>query len=140
LACFFDGFADTLLVARDDARIGRPVGIVPSGMDVRYVAALRVFFNPLRAPREKARHPRVAEPEADRLRILEQVRRAAEALAMGRDGTSMAPPEIRDQVVRWRQQLQSCGQELDHERWLIGLMTLACLSVSPGSGPASTNK
>jgi alkanesulfonate monooxygenase SsuD/methylene tetrahydromethanopterin reductase-like flavin-dependent oxidoreductase (luciferase family) len=89
---------------------------------------LVAIFNPLRGAGEKAREPGVPEPEVDRQRILVQAEQAARAFANGADGTRLAPPEIQSEVARWRERLEISGQSLDHERWLIGLLTLSCLS------------
>jgi hypothetical protein len=70
----------------------------------------------------------VAEPDADRARILAQAQNAARAFAAGNDGTGLAPAEIQADVTVWRERLQHNGQSLDHERWLIGLLTLSCLA------------
>jgi hypothetical protein len=69
----------------------------------------------------------VAEPDDYRLRSIEQAQRAAVELSWGRDGTWLAPPEIRNQVAEWKQRLDACKRKLDEEGWLIGLLTLACL-------------
>lgn len=70
----------------------------------------------------------MAEPEDPRLRVLEQAQRAAAAFAQGRDGLALVPFEIRAQVVEWKRRLDALGQRLDEEGWLIGLLTLACLT------------
>jgi hypothetical protein len=77
----------------------------------------------------------VGEPARDHARIAAQARSAAHAFAVGRDGTDLAPPEIRDQVLEWREQLQRRGEQLDLEGWLLGLLTLACISHSDLSTP-----
>jgi hypothetical protein len=76
----------------------------------------------------------VAEPEADRRRIIVQARRAARLLAQGQDGTRLLPPELRFQAASWRQSLAMRNQKLDQEGWLLGLLTLACLSGSATGG------
>jgi hypothetical protein len=76
----------------------------------------------------------VAEPDDLRLRSIEQAQRAAAEFGRGRDGTWLAPPEIQNQVAEWKQRLDAAERELDEERWLIGLLTLACLPARPGSG------
>jgi hypothetical protein len=63
----------------------------------------------------------------DQARIVAQARAAAHAFAAGRDGTSLAPPEIREAVAVWQANLRSAGEQLDLEGWLLGLFTLACL-------------
>ena len=69
----------------------------------------------------------MAEPEADRLRVLERARRAAAEFASGRDGTQLAPPEIVDELRAWVGQLEVKHRKLDEEEWLIGMLTLVCL-------------
>jgi len=69
----------------------------------------------------------VGEPMPDRARIVAQARAAAHAFAAGRDGTSLAPPEIREALAIWQERLHSAGEQLDLEGWLLGLLTLACL-------------
>jgi hypothetical protein len=78
----------------------------------------------------------VAESDDHRLRSIEQAQQAAAELGRGRDGTWLAPPEIRTQVAEWKQRLDACERELDEEGWLIGLLTLACLPPRPDSGQA----
>jgi hypothetical protein len=63
----------------------------------------------------------------DQACIIAQARAAAHAFAAGRDGTSLAPPEIRAALTVWRERLQGAGEQLDLEGWLLGLLTLACL-------------
>ena len=58
---------------------------------------------------------------------LAQDRAAAQAFAAGRDGIALIPPGLRAPVVLWQQRLQSAGEALDHEGWLLGLLTLTCL-------------
>ncbi len=70
----------------------------------------------------------MAEPENDRLRQLEQARRAAAEFARGRDGTRLAPPEIVDELGAWTRELETQHRNLDEEGWLIGLLTLVCLA------------
>lgn len=84
---------------------------------------------------EKARPRGVADPlaNADLRRLIAELSRAAQAFASGRDGISMVPNEMRAEVQRWRGELSRRGLALDHERWLMGLMTLACLSRAPGT-------
>jgi hypothetical protein len=75
----------------------------------------------------------VADPQAnaERHRLIAELSRAAQAFASGRDGFSMVPSEMRAEVQRWRGALIRRGLTLDHERWLFGLVTLACLSQKP---------
>jgi hypothetical protein len=82
----------------------------------------------LRDSFERVRERGVAEQAPDRARMIAQVRAAAHAFAAGRDGTALAPPEIRARVGAWQQRLRSGGEQLDLEGWLLGLLTLACLS------------
>jgi hypothetical protein len=77
----------------------------------------------------------VAEPVADRLRVLEQARRAAAEFASGRDGTLLAPPEIVDELGAWVGQLERKHRKLDEEGWLIGLLTLVCLARQQSAAP-----
>jgi hypothetical protein len=63
----------------------------------------------------------------DQARIVAQARAAAHAFAAGRDGTPLAPPEIRAALAVWRARLHSAGEQLDFEGWLLGLLTLVCL-------------
>ena len=88
---------------------------------------------------EKARPRGVADPlaNAERLRLIAELSRAAQAFASGRDGSSMVPSEIRAEVQRWRAQLVERRLTLDHERWLLGLLTLARLELAPGAGRAA---
>lgn len=80
----------------------------------------------------------MAEPEADRLRVLEQARRAAAEFASGRDGTALAPAEIVDELGAWVRQLEHKDRKLDEEGWLIGLLTLVCLvRQQSAAGPAA---
>jgi hypothetical protein len=85
------------------------------------------FFNWLRVLLGQVRERGVGEPMPDQARIVAQARAAAHAFAAGRDGTSLAPPEIREAVAVWQQRLHSAGEQLDLEGWLLGLLTLACL-------------
>ena len=82
----------------------------------------------MRDPLEQAREPGVGDSAPDHARIVAQVRAAAHAFAAGRDGTSLAPPEIGPSVAEWRQSLLRFGEPLELEGWLLGLLTLACLS------------
>jgi hypothetical protein len=79
---------------------------------------------------EKARSRGVADPlaNADLRRLIAELSRAAQAFASGRDGISMVPSEMRAEVQRWRAELARRGLALDHERWLLGLMTIASLA------------
>jgi len=77
----------------------------------------------------------VGEPARDYARIAAQARSAAHAFCAGLDGTELVPAEIRDQVRQWRERLQRCGEPLDLEGWLLGLLTLACISRSDVSAP-----
>jgi hypothetical protein len=69
----------------------------------------------------------VGEPGLDPA-VLVQVRAAAHAFAAGLDGIALMPPELRAPVAAWQQQLRSAGEVLDLEAWLLGLLTLTCLS------------
>lgn len=78
--------------------------------------------------------------ELDPTAALEQVRAAAQAFAAGRDGLALLPPELRAPVALWQQRLQSAGEVLDHEAWLLGLLTLTRLAqrdALPAAGAAS---
>jgi hypothetical protein len=77
----------------------------------------------------------VGEPALDYARIAAQARSAAHAFCVGLDGTELVPVEIRDQVRQWRQRLERRGEQLDLEGWLLGLLTLACISRSDLSAP-----
>jgi hypothetical protein len=88
----------------------------------------------LRDSLEKARERGVGEPARDHARIVAQARAAAYAFVAGRDGSLLAPPEIRDAVAVWQQRLQGRGEQLDLEGWLLGLLTLACLTSRPPLG------
>ena len=70
----------------------------------------------------------MAEPQKDRLRVLEQARQAAAEFACGRDGTRLAPPEIAGELGAWARELETKHRNLDEEEWLIGLLTLVCLA------------
>ena len=59
---------------------------------------------------------------------LAQVRAAAQAFAAGRDGIHLVPAELRAPVALWQQRLHAAGEVLDLEGWLLGLLTLTCLS------------
>jgi hypothetical protein len=85
--------------------------------------------DPLRRPYEKARPRGVADPlaNADLRRLMVELSRAAQVFASGRDGISMVPSDMRAEVHRWRGELSRRGLILDHERWLLGLVTLARL-------------
>jgi len=87
----------------------------------------------LRTLGERARHRGVADPQAHavRRRLMAELSRAAEEFAAGGDGTPMVPSEMRSNVERWNRELSRRGLTLDRERWLLGLLTLACLARSP---------
>jgi hypothetical protein len=85
------------------------------------------FFNWLRVLLGQVRERGVGEPMPDQARIVAQARAAAHAFAAGRDGSSLAPPEIRAAIALWQERLHSAGEQLDLEGWLLGLLTLACL-------------
>ena len=72
----------------------------------------------------------MADPQADaeRRRLVARLTRAAEELARGGDGVSMIPSNMRTVVEDWQRVVQRRGLTLDPERWLMGLLTLACLS------------
>lgn len=91
----------------------------------------------MRGPSEKARPRGMADPQAnaDLCRLIDELSRAAQSFASGRDGSSMVPSEIRAEVQCWRMQLVERGLSLDQERWLLGLLTLARLSsLEPAAG------
>jgi hypothetical protein len=78
----------------------------------------------------------VEEPEKYRLRTIEQARRAAELLARGRDdGIALAPPEIQQRIIAWRSRLDEHDEDMDEEGWLIGMLTLACLTPRGAEAP-----
>lgn len=76
----------------------------------------------------------MGEHALDPAAALVQVRAAAQAFAAGRDGIALMPPELRAPTALWQQRLQREGQVLDHEAWLLGLLTLTCLA-QRASGP-----
>jgi hypothetical protein len=88
---------------------------------------LQALFNWLRDLPGQVRERGVGEPMPEQARIVAQVRAAAHAFAAGRDGTSLAPAEIREALAVWRECLHRAGEQLDLEGWLLGLLTLTCL-------------
>lgn len=70
----------------------------------------------------------MGELAPDPTAALVQVRAAARVFAAGGDGIVLLPSELRAAAALWLGRLQREGQVLDFEAWLLGLLTLTCLS------------